>query len=55
MTHTCRTRSNYFDGNPDCPCGPTPELVKRFLRRDGWLYVHHSLDGREHREENPNA
>ena len=33
--------------DPDCPCGPTPELVRHSLRLGGWLYVHHSLDGRE--------
>lgn len=27
----------------DCPCGPTPEHVVR----EGWMYTHHSLDGRE--------
>lgn len=26
----------------DCVCGPTVEFVE-----DGWLYVHHALDGRE--------
>jgi hypothetical protein len=32
--------------DPDCPCGPTPELVRRDVG-DGWVYAHHSLDGRE--------
>lgn len=27
----------------DCVCGPTPEHVPP----SGWLYTHHSLDGRE--------
>lgn len=31
-----------------CPCGPTPELVPRPDGSDGWVLVHHSLDGREH-------
>ena len=32
-----------------CACGPTVELVPSG-RGDGWLIVHHSLDGREQRE-----
>lgn len=28
-----------------CLCGPKPEAVT-----GGWLFVHHSLDGREHTE-----
>jgi hypothetical protein len=35
---------------PDCLCGPSSELVKRKDGSDGWLYVHHSLDGRENTE-----
>lgn len=31
----------------NCVCGPTPEAVKRDDGSVGWLYVHHSLDGRE--------
>ena len=31
----------------DCPCGPTPEPVKRDDGSMGWVLVHHSLDGRE--------
>lgn len=31
----------------DCPCGPTPELVASDDGPDGWVIVHHSLDGRE--------
>ncbi|WBB94206.1 hypothetical protein [Verrucosispora sp. WMMC514] len=34
----------------DCPCGPRPEPVKRADGSVGWLYVHASLDGREHTE-----
>lgn len=34
----------------DCLCGPTPELVRTDQGGDGWLYVHHSLDGRENNE-----
>lgn len=30
----------------DCPCGPTLEQVEQ----QGWLYTHHSLDGRERYE-----
>lgn len=35
--------------NGDCPCGPTPQLVDT-PNGDGWVYVHHSLDGREAHE-----
>lgn len=31
----------------ECPCGPTVEPVQRQDGSVGWLYVHHSLDGRE--------
>lgn len=35
----------------DCTCGPTPELVKHEDGTDaGWIYIHHSLNGREQRE-----
>lgn len=35
----------------DCPCGPTQQLNEH----GNWIAVHHSLDGREHREgETPN-
>lgn len=33
-----------------CPCGPTVEHVPNDDGSDGWLVVHHSLDGREMRE-----
>lgn len=33
-----------------CPCVPTPELVPNGSGPDGWMYVHHSLDGRENHE-----
>lgn len=36
--------------NDDCPCGPRCEPVARADGTYGWLYVHHSLDGREHHE-----
>jgi hypothetical protein len=35
------------DLDDDCPCGPTAELVPRADESDGWMYTHHSLDGRE--------
>lgn len=39
------------EADEDCPCGPTPELVQRGDGTDaGWIYIHHSLDGREHAE-----
>lgn len=31
----------------DCPCGPTTQPVFRDDGSTRWLYVHHSLDGRE--------
>ncbi len=31
----------------DCVCGPTPERVERADGSDGWILVHHALDGRE--------
>ena len=31
----------------ECPCGPRQELVRLADGSDGWLVVHHSLDGRE--------
>jgi hypothetical protein len=34
----------------DCLCGPTTEPVFREDGSNGWLVVHHSLDGREARE-----
>lgn len=30
----------------DCPCGPLVEL-RQTDDGDRWMYVHHSLDGRE--------
>jgi hypothetical protein len=33
-----------FDG---CTCGPRSEAVFREDGSNGWLIVHHSLDGRE--------
>jgi hypothetical protein len=33
-----------------CACGPTCEVVFRGDGTNGWLYTHHSLDGRERRE-----
>jgi hypothetical protein len=35
----------------DCSCGPNPERVTNAGGGDAWLYVHHSLDGRERAEE----
>lgn len=34
----------------DCICGPVLEHVERDDGSDGWLYMHHSLDGRESSE-----
>lgn len=33
-----------------CICGPRCEVIKRADGSTGWLYIHHSLDGREHNE-----
>jgi hypothetical protein len=35
----------------DCPCGPRTEAIKRNDGSVGWLHVHHSLDGRELKEQ----
>lgn len=34
----------------ECPCGPTPQMVRRDNGSIGWFLVHHSLDGRENDE-----
>lgn len=39
-----------IDGG-DCVCVPRSEPVKRPDGSMGWLAVHHSLDGREHRKQ----
>ncbi|QKW15366.1 hypothetical protein [Verrucosispora sp. NA02020] len=38
------------DTTGDCPCGPQVERVARDDGPDGWLHIHHSLDGRERKE-----
>lgn len=38
------------DHDDTCVCSPTPQLVPRGDDSDGWIYVHHSLDGRENAE-----
>lgn len=35
------------DSTEGCVCGPRTEPVVRKDGSVGWLYVHHSLDGRE--------
>lgn len=37
----------------ECPCGPQQQLVQHDDAPDGWLIVHHSLDGREQIEVKP--
>lgn len=37
------------DLNDTCVCGPRAELVTT-ERGDEWMFVHHSLDGREAKE-----
>lgn len=39
-----------IDGEDRCPCGPRVEPAPRPDGSFGWLYVHHSLDGRERYE-----
>jgi hypothetical protein len=41
---------DHLTDGQDCPCGPTTEPVPREDGSIGWLVIHHSLDGREHRE-----
>lgn len=36
--------------NEDCTCGPRTEPVERDDGSIDWIYVHHSLDGRELQE-----
>lgn len=38
------------DTEDTCPCGPAVELVRNEGGPDGWVIVHHSLDGREAHE-----
>lgn len=41
----------YHEDSEDCICGPECELVEREDGSMGCLYMHHSLDGRETRED----
>lgn len=36
--------------NCECICGPNLEHLQRDDGSNAWLYVHHSLDGREQNE-----
>jgi hypothetical protein len=36
-----------YHESEDCWCGPHVEGVFRDDGSNGWLYVHHSIDGRE--------
>lgn len=38
------------EASDDCVCGPTVEAVFRDDGSNGWVVVHHSLDGRERHE-----
>ena len=38
------------DFSEECPCGPRKRMIPREGRPDGWVYTHHSLDGREFSE-----
>jgi hypothetical protein len=42
-----------YDG--DCVCGPDTVPVRTADGRYGWMFVHHSLDGRERDEETPDG
>jgi len=35
----------------DCVCGPRVDPVERADGSIGWIHTHHSLDGRESREQ----
>lgn len=49
-----RDHIEHITEGDECPCGPTPEPVKREDGSVAWIVVHHSLDGREATEqENP--
>lgn len=39
----------------ECPCGPDVEAVFRDDGTNGWLIIHHSLDGRERHEDSLGA
>ena len=38
------------DASPDCICGPEAEPARREDGSIGYVYTHHSLDGREAEE-----
>ena len=40
--------SDHITDGGHCPCGPTTEAVTREDGSNGWLVVHHSIDGRQH-------
>lgn len=42
------------DADDECICGPTVEAVFREDGSNGWVAIHHSLDGREHHEPDHN-
>lgn len=41
---------SHYEFEDECVCGPTVEPVEREDGTYGWLFVHHSLDGRENDE-----
>lgn len=41
------------DVDEDCVCGPTPDPVFRDDGTNGWIFVHHALDGRDTGERKP--
>lgn len=49
-SHVTPSREIDHEVSEDCPCGPTASPVKRGDGSCGWVYIHHSLDGREIRE-----
>lgn len=42
-----RDQIEHITEGDGCPCGPTPDPVKREDGSVAWVLVHHSLDGRE--------
>ncbi|WP_213816242.1 hypothetical protein [Glaciihabitans sp. dw_435] len=48
--HVVPNRDRVIHAPTDCICGPTTEACMRPDGSNGWVVVHHSLDGRESRE-----
>jgi hypothetical protein len=48
--HVIPVDDGWYHLPDDCLCGPAHEYVARDGQPDGWVVLHHSLDGREQRE-----